>query len=67
MPKFNVEVSRRFVQTETADIIVEAGSIKEARKIAKERMTSEEFADAWEPSDSSYDQFTIEEVSETKG
>ena len=66
MPKFSVDLERRFVQMETVTIEVEAKNAAEARKIAKEQMHSETLTDLWEPSDSSYDHYTIDDVSLVK-
>lgn len=66
MPKFDVELERRFVQFETATITIEAASPAEAKKLAKSKMTSDAIADQWEASDSKYDQYMILEVSPQK-
>jgi hypothetical protein len=66
MKKFAVEVSRRFVQTEGASIVVEAASKAEARRIAK-AMAAEPDAipeKEWAPVDSEYDSYSVDEIDE---
>jgi hypothetical protein len=63
MPTFNVELSRRFVQTETATIAVEARNATDARKLARAKMSEPDSGGIdWDASDSWYEHYTVEEV-----
>lgn len=62
MKKFNVDVSRRFWQLEVGQFVVFAANAKEARRKAKEMM-AEAQAD-WQPNDSGYEDYEIEDVVE---
>lgn len=66
MKTFTVEISRRFVQHESASITVQAASKAEARRIAKAKMSdADSIAEKeWAPSDFWYDNHSIDEVEE---
>jgi len=63
MKKFTVEISRQFVQLESASITIEAASKAEARRKAKEIWHAIDEKE-WAPADSSYDHYSIDEVDE---
>ena len=66
MPKYIVEMSRRFVQNEVAEMAVDAANKTAARKIAKQTMDNDTTGEAiaWEASDGDYDRYDIEDVVE---
>lgn len=60
MTKFSVELSRRFVQSESAIVVVEAKSKAEARRIALDMSADDGVS--YEASDSDYDHYSVEEI-----
>lgn len=60
--KYTVELERRFWQEETLTLEVEATSLAEAKKLAKQKMLASAELDGWEPSDSGYDKYSVADV-----